>query len=226
MEAGADWVMLLNNDTVVEPGFLTTLVDAAAADETIGIIGPQINREDARDRVWFAGGRICLWSGWTWHVGNHRADRGQYRGVVDEDYQTGACMMISRKVLETVGVLDAAYVSYFEDSDLCRRAASAGFRVVCCRDTRIYHKVSGSTGGGLTPHKAYRKILSGGRFLRRWAGPVRYYTTVAAFHFVYAAATVLGSVLRGKFRVAGAVFRGFRDLWRGRDRDLADPDEE
>ncbi|HUV39484.1 MAG TPA: glycosyltransferase family 2 protein [Planctomycetota bacterium] len=228
LSAGADWVMLLNNDTTVEPEFLSTLVSSAAADETIGIIGPQINREDAPDRVWFAGGRICLWSGWSWHVGNHRRDRGQYRGLVDEDYQTGACMMISRRVLETVGELDAGYVSYFEDGDLCLRAKQAGFRVVCCRDARIHHKVSGSTrvpgqaGGGLTPHKAYRKILSGSRFYRRYAGRARYYTTIAAFNFVYAAVTVLVETLRGKFDVVGAICRGFADLFRGRDRDVTE----
>jgi len=219
LEEDAAWVLLLNNDTTVEPDFLTKLVDAVRRDETIGIIGPRLNRYDPSDRVWFAGGRVCLWSGWTWHTGNHATDRGQFTGLVDEDYQTGAAMMLRRDVLKRVGVLDADYVSYFEDNDLCVRAKSAGFRVVCCCDAKVYHKVSASTGGGLTPHKAYRKILSGARFFRTHAGPFRYYTTIAAFNAAYAAATVLLETLRGKFSVVGAIFRGFVDLFRGRDRD-------
>jgi hypothetical protein len=219
-EMGAEFVLLLNNDTTVEPAFLMELVDAAQADERIGVIGPRLNRAAKRDRVWFAGGKISMWLGWTRHVGNRSKDRGQFTGVVDEDYQTGAAMMLSREALAKTGLLDADYVSYFEDADLCVRARRAGFRVVCCRDALVWHKVSGSTGGGLTPHKAYRKILSGARFFRRYAGKMRYYTTVAAFNLAYAAATALVQTLRGKVAVAGAICRGFFDLWRGVDRDV------
>ena len=224
LEMGADWVLLLNNDTTVEADVVTKLVTATRDDRTIGVIGPQINRYDRRDRIWFAAGRLCMLCGWSWHVGNHTRDRGQYTGLIDEDYQTGAAMMLSRRVLEEVGPFDADYVSYCEDADLCLRVRSAGFRVVCCRDTRIYHKISRSTGGGLTPHKAYRKILSGARLYRRHAGKLRYYTTVATFNVAYATATVVLMMLRGKFGVAAAVCRGFRDLWRGRDRDRPDGD--
>lgn len=220
LELGADFVCLLNNDTTVEADFLAKLVEAAQADPKIGIIGPRINSYARRDRVAFAGGRICLTIGWTRHVGNRAIDRGRFKGLLDEDYQTGAAMMLSRALLEKVGMFDPGYVSYCEDVDLCLRARAAGFRVTCLRDAVVYHKISRSTGGGLTPFKAYRKIVSGGRLYRKYSGALRYYTTVAAFNFAYAGATMLTELVRGKFAVAGAILRGFCDLWRGRDRDL------
>ena len=220
LELGAELVLLLNNDTAAEPGFLAKLVAAASADRSIGVIGPRLNRYEPRDRVWFAGGKVCLWLGASWHVGNRAADRGQFTGVADEHYQTGAAMMLTREAIEKVGMFDPAYVSYFEDTDLCARARRAGFRVACCRDAVVYHKISRSTGGGLTPYKAYRKILSGARFFRTYSGKARYYTTVACFNFARAAATAMGKALVGKFSVAGAIGRGYFDLWRGRDRDL------
>lgn len=216
LEMGADFVLLLNNDTTVEADFLTKLVAAARGDRSIGVVGPRINNYYRRNRVAFAGGRLTMLWGWSWHVGNHRKDRGQFTGLIDEDYQTGAAMMISREALAKVGMFDADYVSYCEDCDLCLRVRAADFRVVCCRDALIYHKISRSTGGGLTPHKAYRKILSGARLYRRHAGALRYHTTVAAFNFAYAAATLLFETLIGKFDVAGAILRGFRDIFRDR----------
>jgi hypothetical protein len=220
---GAEYVLALNNDTTVEPDVLAKLVETARADASIGVIGPRLNRYAPRERVWFAGGHVCLWAGWTWHAGNRAKDRGQFSGVVDEDYQTGAAMMLSRLAIEKAGMFDAGYVSYFEDADLCLRARAAAFRVVCRRDAVVYHKVSASTGGGLTPAKAYRKILSGARFFRLHSGPARYYTTVAAFNVACAALTALGKLLTGKPAVAGAICRGFFDLMRGRDRDAGTP---
>jgi GT2 family glycosyltransferase len=218
LETGADFIVLLNNDTTAESDFVTKLVEEARGDETIGVIGPRIHRYDRRDRVWFAGGRVNLLWGWTRHVGNGARDRGQFRGTVDEDYQTGAAMMISRKALAQLGMLDPEYVSYFEDTDFCLRARAAGFRVVCRRDALVYHKISRSTGGGLSPAKAYRKILSGARFFRRHAGRLRYYTTIAAFNFAYGLVLSAAALASGKPAVTGAIFRGFVDLFRGRDR--------
>ena len=219
LETGADYVLALNNDTVAGPGFLAKLVETARADGSIGILGPRLNRFPERDRVWFAGGNVSRWLGWTWHAANRARDREQFAGVVDEDYQTGAAMMLSRACIEKAGLFDPDYVSYFEDADLCLRARAAGFRVACRRDAVVYHKVSASTGGGLTPGKAYRKILSGARFFRRWAGPARYYTTVAIFNWAYALATAVAMLVAGRPAVAGAIVRGFADLLGGKDRD-------
>lgn len=218
LEMDAGWVLLLNNDTTVEPDFVTKLVAAAQTDATIGVIGPRVNLYNPCDRIWFAGGHVTMLLGWTWHIGNHRTDGGQYTGCIDQDFQTGAAMMLSREVLTRVGLLDNGFFIYFEDTDLSLRAKAAGYRCVCCRDALIYHKVSMSTGGGLTPGKAYRKILSGARFFRRHAGKLRYYTTVAAFNFTYAGVTGLFKLVTGKPGVTMAILCGFWDLFRGRDR--------
>lgn len=217
LEMGADWALLLNNDTTVEPEFLTTLVSAAQADPRIGVIGPLINYYDPKDRVWFAGGRLSLTWGFSWHVGNRATDRGQYRGCIDEDFQTGAAMMISRRVLDEVGLLDEGLFIYFEDTDLSVRARKAGHRVVCCRDARIHHKISRAGGGGLTPAKAYTKVISGAMFFRRHSGPWRYHTTVALFNYAYAAATALTKLLSGRWDVVRAIVRGFWHVLRGRN---------
>lgn len=174
LEAGAAFILLLNNDTTVAPDFLAALVRHMQAEPTIGIAGPKIFHADPPDLLWFAGGRVSLWKGEIAHIGLRERDSGQYDSAAEVDYITGCCLLVSRTCAEKVGLLDEAYFMYTEDVDYCFRAKNSGFRVVFVPEAKIWHKISASSGGaavagGLTPFKITHKIRGTLKFFRRYA---------------------------------------------------------
>ena len=211
----ADYVLVLNNDTLVSPGFLGWLVQAAEANQQIGVVGPKIYYRGEGDKLWFAGGRVHMALGNTTHIGNRRRDGPAYEGTLEVDYVTGCAMLIKRSVLESIGSFDPAYVAYFEDCDLCLRAKDRGFRVVCAREAKIWHKVSASTGGADSAEKAYLKIVSGARFFRRHAPRPYRYTTIPLFGMAYYGLFALGRAVRGDAAYLAAVAKGFHEVIQG-----------
>jgi GT2 family glycosyltransferase len=165
---GAEYVLLLNNDTLVEADFLTRLVEAAQ-ETSAGFAGPKIYFESDRKRFWYAGGRIEWWKGWISHIGVREPDRGQYDRRSDTGYVTGCCVLASRGVVERIGLLDEAYFIYGEDADWSVRGSRAGFRLIYEPASIVYHKVSVSTGGHFSWFKNWNKLKSQLRLLWRYA---------------------------------------------------------
>jgi GT2 family glycosyltransferase len=146
VDNNADYVLLLNNDTEVDPRFLSELVAATEADPKIGIAGSKIYYFSEPRRLWYAGGSVDLWTGDTHHIGENELDSGQYDVAKDTDYVSGCAMLIKRRVLEEIGLLDERMFLYYEDSDYCTRARRHGYRVVYVPSSLVWHKVSSTTG--------------------------------------------------------------------------------
>ncbi len=164
-----DYVLLLNNDTVVDPGFLSELVKFAEEDRHIGIVGPKIYYYYDERRIWYAGGRVNFWEGWTSHIGIREKDHGQYDSPMEVDYVTGCCMLVRREVIERVGKLDEGYFIYGEDADWCLRASRAGYRLFYVPSSMIWHKVSATSGGNLSWFKNWNKLKSQLKLMARYA---------------------------------------------------------
>jgi hypothetical protein len=145
LERRAEYVVLLNNDTVVDPGMVDPLVEAALRDHSIGVQSCKIYFLAQRNTIWYAGGSLQVYSAAGFHPGMHEEDRGQFDSFRDTDFATGCMMFLSRDALETVGLLDKKYFIYLEDSDWCLRARKAGFRVVYNPAARLWHSVSVTT---------------------------------------------------------------------------------
>lgn len=143
LECGASYILLLNNDTIIEPNFLKELIKAGENDERIGILGPIIyeyneQRTMDKEQTHFAGGKI----NWLYTKGKHILNRSYE--IRDTDYITGACMLIKRKVIEKIGLMPEDYFLYLEDVDWCLKARRAGFKCVVVFRSKIWHKVSQS----------------------------------------------------------------------------------
>jgi GT2 family glycosyltransferase len=128
------------------------------------------------------------------HRGIRERDSGQYDQAGDTGYITACCILVSRRCIETAGVLDDSYYMYGEDADWCHRARLAGFRIYYEPGAKIWHKVSSSSGGqnvsgGLTPFKVRHKIRSMLKFFSRYARWYHWLTipVFAAGYFVRAA---------------------------------------
>ncbi len=169
LEDGAAYVLLLNNDTTVAPDMISHLVAAARSNPQMGIFAPKIYYESPPDQIWFAGGDVSLARGTVRHIGIREVDRGQYDAPRRVDYVSGCALMARRDVFEKIGVLDETYKMYFEDTDFCMRAQLSGFGCYFVPAGRMWHKISPSTGGQMSPRKIKRKLKSSWIFFRRYS---------------------------------------------------------
>ncbi len=188
LEQGANAVLLLNNDTVVDPAMIRTLLTVAEQQPQASVVGPAIYYFAAPTQLWQAGDRSYPWSPIPFSVSAQ--DLTAAGGVPFRvDYITGCCMLIPRAIVETVGLFDERFFMYFEDADLCRRMRDAGFAIWCAPAAKMWHKVS------LSAHKD----RPGQRYWRTW-GKVQFYKQhphgpLAALAHVYLwAKTLLSSV--------------------------------
>ena len=149
MRNGAEYIMLLNNDTEVAPDMLSRLVEEAESDSRIGIVGPTMYYADPPDMLW-AGNNWIDWKraytvreGMGEHVSQDALDQQE---PIEVDNIDTCAALISRQAIEAIGLLDGRYFINFDDLDLNVRARRAGYRVVYVPSARMWHKVSASMG--------------------------------------------------------------------------------
>jgi hypothetical protein len=151
---GAEYVLFLDNDTIVRSDFLTPLIELMESDPTIGICGSTIARFDNTSLVWIAGGTID----------EHGIQAGNYygqsldlvpRSVYDVQWVPGCVLFAKVELARKIGLFDDEYFIYFEDIDWCTRAIRSGYRIVVEPSSVVYHKVSQSLGGSTSPAKLY-----------------------------------------------------------------------
>jgi GT2 family glycosyltransferase len=141
--ATGDVLVLLNQDTVVQTGWLAALVAACLTDPDIGIVGSKALYPDGS--IQHAGGYVSE-RGEGIHYGYRQADEGQFDQMQDVDYVSGTALGITRAAFESIDELDEGFVPvYFEDVDWCYRARGAGFRVVYAPEAVLVHKEASST---------------------------------------------------------------------------------
>jgi GT2 family glycosyltransferase len=153
LERGADWVALVNNDAVVEPGFAAALERAAAARPDAGLLACKVLFEDG-ETVMYAGASFRAWLGYS----GRRAGFGgpdRFHETVDVGRADGAAMAVSRAAAERVGLLDERLFAYVEDVDWSLRVRAAGLAVVFVPDAVVRHRGSASTGGGASTANLY-----------------------------------------------------------------------
>jgi len=152
---GADYVILLNNDTIVDRAFAGELVKAAETDKSIGLFCSKIYFYDRPDVFWYAGASFHPWLGWGRHRGFNKRDVGQYDRIEGTERPTGCALMATRELCEKIGLLREEYFCYCEDLDWGMRARDAGYKIVYVPASKVWHKVSRSTGGGSTGISLY-----------------------------------------------------------------------
>ncbi len=165
-----DYCLFLNNDTEVDPNFLTPLVTQLRSRDKI-IVAPKIYYYDDKEKIWFAGGRINLWLGTIWHEGIRQTDREQFHQIKTIEYATGCCFAIRSRDFESLAGFDTSYAMYAEDVDLSLRFRRQGGRILFVPEAKIWHKVSASVGGAVSRQKILRKLKGHFRFLwlhARW----------------------------------------------------------
>ncbi len=145
LNSPCDYVLLLNNDTVVGPNFLNPLINTFHKVPSVGIISPKIYYSEPSNQIWYAGGKFRQPRIIGEMVGLGQIDSGQYNQEVPTDFAVGCCMITRNSVFQKIGLLDERFFFYHEDVDFSIRASQAGFQVWYQPDSYIFHKVSHST---------------------------------------------------------------------------------
>lgn len=157
---GADYVLIVNNDTLMHPDLVQNLLQVLESKPKIGVTTPKIyfskGHEFHKDRYkkeelgkvfWFAGGYTDWNNVQSIHRGVDEVDHGQYDTTEKIDFASGCCMMFKRVVLEKVGMFDNRYFLYYEDADLNERIKRAGYDVYYVPSAVLTHVNAASSGG-------------------------------------------------------------------------------
>ena len=145
LDLDVPYIMLLNNDTVVTSDFIRPLLTTLDASDDIGAVQPKILFFDAPHKIWNAGGLIQPFITYTKTIGFRKINSSQYDGIKEVDWITGCCILLKSEVVRAVGLLDDRFFAYYEYVDWSLRIRNKGYRLLCCADAPIYHKVSASS---------------------------------------------------------------------------------
>lgn len=144
IEHDADYVLLLNNDTIVEEDFLTPIVEFAEKNSQCGCISSRIYYNLERNKIWYDGGKfnfnICRAEHYRFNETNSNIS-----GINETGFISGCCMLIPVQVIKKVGLMDERYFLYVEDTEYSLRIKKYGYKLYWDSDHSIFHKVSSST---------------------------------------------------------------------------------
>ena len=145
LEDGADYILLLNNDTTVASNLLDKLVEAVESGEDVAVVSPKIVFFDRPDRLWYAAGSFSWWSGMPSYY-YKKAQDSPPNNLQEITFATGCAMLLRAKALEKVGLLDDRFFIYGEDTDLTTRLLKAGYRGLYTPHTKVWHKDNYTVG--------------------------------------------------------------------------------
>jgi GT2 family glycosyltransferase len=165
--ARADYILFLNNDTIVTPGWLDELVRTAQSDATIGAVGSKLIYPDGRLQE--AGG--VIWSdggGWNYGRGDDARDP-KYNYMRDVDYCSGAALLVRADLFRKLGGFSDLYApAYYEDVDMCFALRGLGYRVVYQPLSVVIHDEGTSSGVSLDSGVKRYQVINGPKFVAKW----------------------------------------------------------
>lgn len=157
IEAGAEFVVILNPDTIVPPNWLSAQVEIMRSDLRIGIVGPKVvfapgfgvqPDKISKEGEWYINSAGLTQNGFLmpYDRGFGELDAGQYDQAEVVEGVSGTSMLLRVSMLKKIGFLDKRFEMYLEDAELCLRANRADWRVVYTPATYVLHKHMQSTG--------------------------------------------------------------------------------
>lgn len=142
------YVLLLNNDTVVENTFLDELIEVAENNPQVGFVGPKIYLYEYNQKtniIQFAGAKQNIWRFLPGPIGSEEEDIGQYEENKEVDFVHGSCMLVKTEMIKDIGLLDEEFFTYREENDWCMRGKKQGWISMYAYKSLIWHKGGKST---------------------------------------------------------------------------------
>tara|TARA_B100000886_G_scaffold202579_1_gene139934 strand:- start:419 stop:1288 length:870 start_codon:yes stop_codon:yes gene_type:complete len=150
-----DFIILLNDDTIVSRDFIDELINPLLNDRKAIISVPKILFSSNINKIWFAGGVVDLWRGLIYHIGIRDFDGPKYSFISETQYATGCCLCLRYIDLEKINFFDETFDMYCEDVDLSLKARQLNRKIIYAPKSVILHSVSQSLG----EHSSKKNIM-------------------------------------------------------------------
>jgi GT2 family glycosyltransferase len=216
LEEGCDYLLVLNNDTLVEPSAVRTLTTSAQERPVVGAVAPLITYLEHPETIWYAGGDYDARRGYPGRMRHYRASlSGVTLSAGPTDRFSGAAVLLKRSVIEQVGGFSEGLGFLYEDVDLSLRIRASGWRVWFAPEAVVRHRVAMTQLGEHSPMSFYYGVRNQLQVAELHA-PLG--AIASARRRAVTIAVHLARVRRAGRRAAAiaAVLRGVRDQRRGR----------
>lgn len=211
LEKGADWVFLLNNDTLVATDSLVQLEKAASSNQKYTIYSPIIYYYDKPEIIWHLGDHLIPGTLITFDRYRDKPHLSTFPEFIPVDFVNGCGMMIQRDVFNKIGLFDSSLFMYGEEVDFCWRARLAGFRFACATKSKIWHKVAASANQN-PEHTRYLRVRNQIQFYRKYARGLQ-----IPLMFVFSLSRSIGMGFRDylhmQSHLVNPLMRGWFDGW-------------
>jgi len=208
LEQEADFTLLLNNDTVVEPDFLDKMI-MATDNKRVGIVGAKIYYFDEPKRIWFAGGRFIWWRSSGQHMFWGELDNERLAGIKDSDFITGCAMLIKKEIIYDIDYFFEPYFLSVEDLDFCYQAKKKGWLIKVALEAKIWHKVSFSRSGEFSFSNGYygtrNRLYFAFKRAHNYLGGLTLLLIVVPIRLIQ-------WLLQGKFKMVKGMILGIKDF--------------
>ena len=208
---GADFVWILNNDTVVDRHALGSMVATAQEDPSVGLVGSKILRYEHPETIQAVGGG-CMrpYLGYESQNGRGRRNGAHHSKSSPLDHLVGASLLVRATTVRDVGLMDESYFLYREETDWCIRMRRKRWMVWCCADAIVWHKEGNSLGLRSVLHDYYsvRNFLL---LVRRF-----YPLALPSAFLIFGLRAILPKIARLQFRRLFFVLLAFRDFLLGK----------
>jgi len=208
MGMGAEYILILNNDTVIAPDALTELVTVAQTDETIGFVSGKVYHFDHPNILQTAGKISHPRSLVGPHIGASEVDTGQYDETKDFEFLDDVFLLVRREVIQKVGGYAKEFFLYYEETDWCARVRQSGFRIVFAPKARIWHKGSMSTGGGTNSVNTFWNSRNRYLFMYRNGTTQQWYYFLFTNWFYVLPVSILAKLSKGKIEIIYSLLVG------------------
>jgi GT2 family glycosyltransferase len=212
---GADYVLLVNNDTIVDPCLLQELVTHAEAHPEAGILSPKIYYADPSDALWWAGGTFNIWTGLADHIGRQKKDTSDHNQARDLDWATGCVMLLRCSALRKTELFDEQMFATGEDVDLSLRMKKAGYTVKYIPSARLWHREGVDLRKNAGQHVRIFLMVRNHLWVMHKHARIYHWITFWPFFFLYYLPKMIFlSLYRGDIRACKSMLQGVLAFWR------------
>jgi len=206
---GTEWVLLLNNDTLVASDFLDQI--ERTLNQKYAILGALIFYHAEPGRVWYLGDRLIPGTLITINAYRGKPARVDLPELISVDFVNGCAMLIRRDVFEKIGLFDPTLIMYGEEVDFCWRARLAGYRIACATRFKVWHKISLSANRD-RPKARYLRIRNQVRFYNTYAHGLQR-PIMFLFSMLRSLTLMLGDIFHHQPELISPLVRGWIDGW-------------
>lgn len=212
---GADYILLVNNDTVVDPLMLQQLLKEAEAHPLAGILSPKIYYFHPADMIWWAGGTFSSWTGLATHIDLQKTEDGRNNQTCEIDWATGCVMLLRAKALGEAGLFDEQLFNTGEDVDLSLRVRAAGFTLRYVPAARLWHRESADIRKNVGQHvRAFMSIRNQLWIMHKHSRIYHWISFWPIFLGYYLPKMIFINVRSGDYRSTVSMLQGILAFWR------------